>query len=1005
MEGLDWQTIQLPFAAGLNTKAHEHALEAPSLVTCKNVEFDEVGGLRLRKPFEALGTDIYPAGALTNVRKFARLGDELLCFTDTALYAWNDQLQKWVSKGTHLAVKTEEATRFGNTYDQVFADRAELDGLVVYTWLEVQSSTSSLCYLAAIDRVGNTVIAPTSFGVSRVRPRVVALDTKILVMWVETGNGLYATTIDPAAPAFTTAGANLLSSNQQAYDVVRDPAADQAVAVIRNAAGTSYTVIKVTAALAASSSTKVRTADGIVALSCSPSGNDRVQILRTSGNNVVGDLLVVSTLADVFTGTAIGGATTTINQLTGAHRSTADGGFYRCYVFWSAGETSSGASSFLSESNWIDTNNAVGAEATFLRNQGIASRAFNHDGRIFVWTVFAGESSGLTGTTLGIRGQMQNAYFLHRDDGEWVAKAAWSNAGGFTYTSGHLPGVVARQFETKKYAWCGVERQVITIGGSDRSSYGARAPREILFEFDSNDARRTVQLGRTLYVTGSIVQQYDGESLVEVGFAQYPWALAVGASGAGVNALPDGKYSYKATLRWDNAKGETERSTTATGVQITVTNPTTIQQWSEQAFHVTKKKGSRRVCAVELWRTKVNPGVGFPFYLATSKDPATVGSGSANQYVPNSPGGTGVGVGDNMLDATLELQEQNPENSGTLPRLAPPSATIIAANDTRLFLAGIPGEPYRIWYSLRRGDNEIPAFHPACTVSLPSHTGPITALAFLNETLVAFTSNAIYVLEGDGFDNLGGGSNYGPPRLISSDTGAWKRSDIAVVALTPVGLVFKARKGFYRLGRGWELEYIGAPVEAFNDDDLVAITVHEYQHQIRFLTDGRMLVWDHLVNQWSEWDQANGRDLLVLDGIAMLLDTAPKQQTSDFTLVTYSMDIETSWIKLNGLQGFGKLRWFEVLGEWKADHQQRIRVARDYQSAYFDDKTISVTTNPTQVRHGPSQKRVEAVKVRITILNTLGGTPAYDAVTLTGLSLEVGIKRGLYRRLPASQKQ
>jgi len=1006
VEGLTWETIQLPFAAGLNTKAHDQALEPPGLTTCKNVEFDEVGALRLRKPYASIGTSIHPSGTIADARKLAVVGDELLLFTKDTLYSWSEALTKWVSKGTHLAAKVDEATRFSNTSDQVAADRAQLSNLIVYTWMEIQPAGAAASYLAAIDAVtGATVIDPTSFGANHTRPSVVAVDTKILVFWIDTVNGVECTSIDPASPSFTTAGATSVSADIQAFDVMRDPAADRAVLVVRNAAGTAYTVARITAALAVTTSAKARTADGVIALSVAPSGTDRVQILRSNGTNVRGDLLVVSTLADVFADTAVGTAATTINQLTGAHRSTTDGGFYRCYAFWSAGETSGGAS-FELKSNYADTNNGTGTQAVFLLRQGVAARAFNHDGRVYLWSAFAG-ASGTNGAAaaLGLRAQQQNAYHLHRDDGFLVAKALWTKAGGFGHSSdyGHLPNV-ALVSGTTGYAWCGIERQIITLGGTEHSGYSARAPRDVVFTFDSDEARRVVQLGRTAYVSGGMLLQYDGEGLVEVGFEQYPWFIDANATNTG--GMAAGTYSYKSTLRWDNARGETERSTTAIGAQLTVIANDEVN-FAIVNVHITRKQGSRRKPAAEIWRTKVAPVLDSPFYLTTSKDPAATGD---NRYVENdatlgTPAFTYV---DNFTDAVLETKEQSPENGGVLVHLAPPAATILTASDTRLFLAGVAGEPNRVWYSLLRQENEIAAFHGALAIALPTVTGPITALAIQNETLVAFTASAIYAIPGDGFDNLGGGSNYGPPRLLSSDVGALSHDS---VALTPGGLVFFSRKGWYRLGTGWNLEYIGAPVESFNTDSggFVASQVVESQHQVRFLSGSRMLVWDYLVNQWSEWTETSGRDLAVWRSSPMLLDTAVKKEQTTFTSVTYDMDVETAWIKLSGLQGFGRVRWIEILGEFKVNHQQQIRVARDYLTTYFDDRTIGVTGFTAgageQVRHGPSQQRLEAIKVRVTIKNLTGGTPAFDAVALTGIGLEVGLKRGLYRRLPAAQKQ
>ena len=51
----------------------------------------------------------------------------------------------------------------------------------------------------------------------------------------------------------------------------------------------------------------------------------------------------------------------------------------------------------------------------------------------------------------------------------------------------------------------------------------------------------------------------------------------------------------------------------------------------------------------------------------------------------------------------------------------------------------------------------------------------------------------------------------------------------------------------------------------------------------------------------------------------------------------------------------------------------------------------------TQLVVGPSRQEVEEIGIRVTILNTSGGAATYEAVSLVGLALEVGIRRGLYR--------
>ena len=103
---------------------------------------------------------------------------------------------------------------------------------------------------------------------------------------------------------------------------------------------------------------------------------------------------------------------------------------------------------------------------------------------------------------------------------------------------------------------------------------------------------------------------------------------------------------------------------------------------------------------------------------------------------------------DNFADATLTGKEAFGENGDVLENLAPPPATIIAATQDRIFLAGLSDNPYRVVYSKLRGESEVAAFHDALAIELPPDGGDITALGFLNETLVVFKETAVFALPG-----------------------------------------------------------------------------------------------------------------------------------------------------------------------------------------------------------------------------------------------------------------
>jgi hypothetical protein len=1023
---LDFQPLQIPLIGGLNTGSDPRALQPPALAVCRDVEFDDVGGLQTRHPFTALSASIFPSGTIANPRRIVANGDELLMFTKESLYSWNAALSKWVSKGTHLAIAIDEDPKFVTTGDQIQCDRAELNGTVVYTWRD------QTVYVAAVDKTtGSVLMAPTVMSGGTSRPRVVALTTRILLLLFQADNFLVCYSMDPAAPATALAGASTTVYNagaraegrpEIAYDVVKREGANEAFVAVSHYDGLGYTVAQITAAPVVTAVNKARNCGIAIAIASTPSGGNAM-VIRADAAEVYADYVVQGTLADVWTATDLGAASSNpVTQIAAAFQSVTNGGYYRCYAFFSAGETPLVSTSFRTKYAWANTNAAASASPTHLAwYVSVASRAFDRNGSVYVNTVFSGAAAGISFGTVGPA--LQNTYFLFRDDGRLCGKQVATRAAGFDWnvtvfyasTPGHLPGVVLTDTET--YAWCAHERRIVPLAAGEDHGYSARSPVDVHITFDTNRARRCVRLGSTLYITGAEIMQYDGSNLTEVGCHVYPWFI--GSISLITGALVNGTYTYKTTYRWDNAKGERERSTTAMYADVVVSaGPKGVRLANVCPMDLTHKTDATSPIALEVWRTAVNPGsLDVPFYLETSRDPAATG---ANGYLKNTTSVSLLTFDDLLADVDAVTHESNDEVGTILENLAPPAASIICNTQDRLFLGGVAGDPDRVWYSKLRNEGWVAAFHDSLTIPIPPAGGDITGLAILSETLVVFREHAIYVIPGDGYGNDGGGSNYGPARVVSVDCGAESHE---AIARTDMGLIFKSSKGWYLLTTGWQVQYIGDAVAGFDSDVVVAISVVESKHQVRCLTSSRMLVWDYLVNQWSEWTIAAGVHATMWRGTHAYLSTSTAlTESTTYTALTYGMDIETPWIKLNDLQGRGRVRWISLLGEWRSTHKIQVRVARDYETNtdglgvadWFQDKTWSpantVAGTVEQMRHGPSIQRCQAIKIRLTVVandaSVVTATyPTGEAVRLTGLGLEVGIERGLQRQLAAASKQ
>jgi hypothetical protein len=1019
--GLNYQNWTMRFTAGLGQKTDERSLEAPELARAVDVQFDEIGGIQTRYPFTTTGMsiNIYGGGEMADIRRVEPgVGGELLCFTKTALYSWNAQLAAWVLKGTHLAVKVEESSQFITADDQVDCDRAELNNTIVYSWV---SGTTG--YVAAVDKeTGSVLMPPIAISGAVSRMRLTTCTARILLTYsLDAGTpGLYGYSIDPASPITAIQGISTVITFTNwgtYYDIVRLPGESRAAFVARQSPATSYVVGLVTENLASVTlSVKARTCDGPIALSVDPVASS-IQVARTVINGagpdklITGDLLTVSSLADVYINQAIGTAPLPngdVSRIAMAHRSVQDSGAYRCYVYWSYNYTNTPDGGSGTRYNWVDTANTVGPYDTlFKRELHPASRAFDHDGSVYVQLAYD------TYCGAGVAEfPLQSSVFLFRDDGFLVAKQLMHRAHS-PNALGWLPGV--QLTNTGVFSWCGtVTRKVASDIAAvfKRGLIVDRAPVDITLTFDSNDARRCARAGETLYIAcGEGLLQYDGVRLVETGFHYFPAYFDYTENAGG--SIADGSYGMKLSFRYENGRGESERSTTATIATVPiVSGPSQIDLTNIQtliATHKAEPSASVNV-AIEVWRTAVNPTDDAPFYLVSGSDPQdTTGS---NCFVFNTTSANTVTFTDGAEDADITSGETHPEDGGILESLPPPPCTLIAASDTRLFLAGVAGDPHRVWYSKPRSPGFVAAFHDALVAQVPQTGGDITALAFMDGTLVVFREHALYAMLGEGFDSIGAGQNY-VARAIPGNVGAVNAESVVE---TDKGIIFKSSKGWYLLNRGYSLEYIGAGVADYDTEEPLSAHFIEAQHQVRILTASRMLVFDTLVGQWCEWSVSGCVSSCLWNGTHVAATSAlVKQQQTDHSGTDYGIDVETAWIKLADLVGYKCIDELHVLGECRGAHRLKVRLARDYWKDGVDSyfQTKSWAPSPTvvggrlQVRHRPAIRQVEAIKIRLTAVGTADETPwpSSEALKLTGLVLRVGVQPGTYRNLTTAQKQ
>ena len=194
----------------------------------------------------------------------------------------------------------------------------------------------------------------------------------------------------------------------------------------------------------------------------------------------------------------------------------------------------------------------------------------------------------------------------------------------------------------------------------------------------------------------------------------------------------------------------------------------------------------------------------------------------------------------------------------------------------------------------------------------------------MDDKLVVLKEDSIYVVYGDGPNDLGQGATY-RAQLVSSDQGC---SGPKSVVLTPTGVIFANSTGLYRLNRGLQLDFVGARVE----DSTSGVTVNGAElvpdkTQARFmLSSGQAVVYDYLVDAWYKFTNhasASGGCCVMWKGNFSFLNAggAMKVQNVGFlddasggTGTYIPMTLETAWIKTGDVEGLQRVYKLLVIG-------------------------------------------------------------------------------------------
>tara|TARA_Y100000593_G_scaffold14361_1_gene27170 strand:- start:639 stop:4532 length:3894 start_codon:yes stop_codon:yes gene_type:complete len=672
----------------------------------------------------------------------------------------------------------------------------------------------------------------------------------------------------------------------------------------------------------------------------------------------------------------------------------------------------------------------ITAGADFKLHCGLSSHAWAEQGDVHV--------------NVNMDTTLQTTFFTYMDDGTLIAKMEPGVAYG-TITTGILPGV--QDLGDRLFQWTGGYRKRLdseestttsgseyegvdaTTDGTANAVYTAPGIKRFRMNFNAEQSHQAVQVGRTSYLSGGMLWQYDGSVAVESGFHVYPEKFTVAVS-AGTGLTASRYYFYRVYAVWTNANGETERSACPASISQMMPGSTNLEcTLTIPTISHTNKLASNGVAPIhfEVYRTTADPLANSPFYKVSSDDPTdTTGE---NRYVTNDQTTQTVTFVDELADTVIIAKEIDYQNSGELDNIAPPSASIIAEGKDRIWLAGFENAS-EVQYSKQHFAGKPVEFNDALRLTIPESGGAITGLRVMSNNLVIFKKRSIYVLPGDGPNNLGFG-RFGAAQLVSNDVGC---KDQRSLVDTPLGIMFQSEKGIYVLSKGYQVAYVGAAVEGYNSQTVTDAILIGNKNHVAFLTaSGRTLLFDYLFQQWSTFTNHEGTSAAFWNNSFCYgrgTGKVYRESTTTFTDAgsPIKLKIETAWIKMDTLQGFHRVRRAMVLGEFKSSHRLAMDISYDYEplrrrlifdaDAKMETTTFGDPADPSEFGDGtpfgsgtttsemesnvyqfkahlPVQK-CQSIKFYFEDIEAVGKALA-EGYEITELMLEVGMKRGAFK--------
>jgi hypothetical protein len=528
---------------------------------------------------------------------------------------------------------------------------------------------------------------------------------------------------------------------------------------------------------------------------------------------------------------------------------------------------------------------------------------------------------------------------------------------------------------------------------------------KLTLDFASVSIKQSVEAQSQLAIAGGLTTLFDGAFNQEVGFLKFPEGVTGNVITSGT--LLNNQHGISVVYEYLNATGNIVQSIPSLDINVTPLASNDILL-------------DIPVCGVSL-RNRICPTA-----VTSALNPQAVNIAIYVRPAPGQPHYRVASLANTMLTASVGYRLQSVSDlapllytdSGELENAPPPPSLAIANNKNRAAVISSE-DPTQIWFSKFYYPGKPLQFSDAFIKRIDGY-GPATSIATMDDKWIVWTENSTHFWSGDGPLDNGQQDTFTDIELVTTDVGC---VDPSSVVSTPVGLIFKSKKGFRLLTRSLSVENVGADVEKFNDEPCVDGTLVADQNEVRFLTPNRGLVYDYIRQQWAVWSNHSGINAGIWQGAYVYLrpdGLSVYKETPGFfkdNNVTYPLKIETAWLKLAGIQNFQRIRRASIIGEFKGEHILKMSVGYDYEDYYiysttwdagavldvgdtFGDEVVfgggdvfgGPGDNIYQVQYHMPRQKCESIRFKLEDLTNPNPNEAY---TISNMTLECGVKSGL----------